>query len=165
MQIGDIDGKNKVYDEAGNPIIQSGERIIESFPALSKSWAAEYHRNLKEVFLTGTQGVHFEGEFTVTNKRIIYLAEPTHYHAGFNAIGIWGSSMGNFQYVMSRSNLAKERKAKMYFEFYLNELVKIEIGFISSFVYVRLPTGRSFRFTFDKESGKKLKEVLSQITL
>jgi hypothetical protein len=160
MKIGDIDGKSKVYDENGKPILQSGERIEKTFPGMSKSWAAEYHRNMREVFLTGTQGVHFEGEFTVTNKRIIFLAEPKHFHAGFNAIGIWGSSMGNFQYVMNRSNLAKERKAKMYFEFDCEELIRIEVGFISSYIYVRLPNGKSFRFVFDKESGRMLRDMI-----
>ncbi len=160
MKIGDIDGKAKVYDDKGKPILKSDERVIKTFSGMSKSWAAEYHRNMREVFLTGTQGVHFEGEFTVTNKRVIFLAEPNHYHAGFNAIGIWGSAMGNFQYVMSRSNLAKERNAKMYFEFDCDEIIKVEVRLISSYIYVRLPNGKSFRFVFDKESGRMLKDMI-----
>jgi hypothetical protein len=62
---------------------------------------------------------------------------------------------------MNRSNLAKERKAKMYLEIECSELIKIEVGFISSYIYVRLPSGRSFRFVFDKESGRRMKETVS----
>jgi hypothetical protein len=160
MNIGDIEGKEKVYDKMGNPILRPGEKVKENFQGMSKSWAAEYHRNWREVFLTGTQGVHFEGIFTVTDQRVLFIAEPKHFHAGFNAIGVWGSSMGNFQYVMNRSNLAKERNAKMYLEIECDELIKIEVGFISSYIYVRLPTGRSFRFVFDKETGKRMKEIV-----
>ena len=68
--------------------------------------------------------------------------------------------MGNFQYVMSRSNLAKERNAKMYFEFDCDEIIKVEVGLISSYIYVRLPNGKSFRFVFDKESGRMLKDMI-----
>ena len=161
MNIGDIEGMDKVYNKQGQPILRSGERVKASFLGMSKSWAAEYHRNWREVFLTGTQGIHFDGEFTITDQRIIFIAEPKHFHAGFNAIGVWGSSMGNFQYVMNRSNLAKERKAKMYLEIECHELIRIEVSFISSYIYLRLPTGRSFRFVFDKESGRRMKEVVS----
>lgn len=163
MKIGDIDGKGTLYNEYGKVVINPGEYVVDIIPAKLKSWAAEYHRNLKEVFLTGTHGIHFEGEFTVTDKRIILLAEPRNFNPRFYALGIYGSAIGNFQYVMKRSNLAKERNGKLYLEIEFHDIENIEIGIFNSFIYLRLANGKKLRFVFDRESGSKLKETIGKI--
>jgi len=163
MKIGDIDGKGTIYNEYGKAIIRYGEYVVDIIPAILKSWIADYHRNPKEVFLTGTHGIHFEGEFTVTDKRIILLAEPRNFNPRLYTLGIYGSAIGNFQYVMKRSNLAKERNGKLYLEIEFHDIENIVVGIFNSFVYLRLANGKKFRFVFDKESGNRLKETKSKM--
>ncbi len=163
MIVGDIAGKGTIYDDSGKAIVHDDESVLDSFKAKSKSWVAEYQEKIIEVNLPVAQKILFDGEFTVTNKRILFLAEPRHFGKNFNNFGTWGNSAEGFQHVINRSNITKEKNGKLYLQIGWEELKKIRLGPRNSFVYLKLNDSRLVRFVFDKESGRRLKHIVSKM--
>jgi hypothetical protein len=160
LKIGDIDGKGIIYDDSGKLIYNKNEKKINEFNTKCKSWAAPYKRGIRKTHLSGIRGIHIEGRVIVTDQRVVFLGEPKHYHVGFDAIGIWGSSFGNYQYAMKKSNIAHEKGGKMYIEFPINKIKKITVGPYDSAIYSEIENKKIFKMLFDKEFGINLKKVL-----
>lgn len=163
MIVGDITGKGTIYDDSGKAIVHPDEALLDFFKAKSRSWAAEYQEKIREVNLSGAHKIHFDGEFTVTNKRILFLAEPRSFDEELSSMGILGGSADDFQHVMNRSNITKEEEGRLYLQIGWQEIDKIKIGPVNSHVYLKLNDEQSFKFVFDKESGRRLKYIVDKM--
>jgi hypothetical protein len=160
LKIGDIEGKGVIYDESGDLIYYVYEEKVAEFKTKCKSWAAPYKRGIGKLHLTGIRGIHIKGKIIVTNRRIVFLGDPFHYHAGFFTFGGWWSSLGNYQYAMARSNIAHRKKGKMYIEYPIETIKRIVVGIINSAIYAELDNGRVFKMLFEKEFGIKLLKLI-----
>ena len=160
MNLGDTDGKGKIYDEEGDLILKKGEKILGEFPTTCKTWAAPYKRGPKKAHLQGIQGIHIKGRVIVTDQRVVFLGEPFHYHQGFDAIGIMGSSYGNFQYAMQRSKMAYKRGGKMYVEYDIDKIKKVRVYPTGTAVYSLIGRWRKFKMKFDRNFGVHLRELI-----
>lgn len=163
MEIGDIAGKGTVYDEFGKAIVHPDEALLDFFKAKSRSWVAEYQEMLREVNLSKAEKLHFEGEFTVTNKRILFLAKPRDFADESISGGVLGNFPDDIVHVMKRSNIAKEEEARLYLQVGWEEIDKVKIGPVNSYVYLKLAGEKPLRFIFDKESGKRLRYIVGKM--
>jgi len=163
MIVGDIAGKGTIYDDSGKAIVEPDEDLLDFFKGKTRSWVAEYQEKIKEVNLTGAQKLYFNGEFIITNKRILFLAEPKHFTEESISIGFLGGSTEDFQHVMDRSNITKEKNGRFYLQIGWQEIEKIRIGPVNSYVYLKLDGNKSFKFVFDKETGRRLKQIVGKI--
>ena len=163
MIVGDIAGKGTIYDNSGKAIVEPDEDLLDFFKGRTRSWIAEYQEKIKEVNLTGAQKLYFNGEFTITNKRILFLAEPRHFTDESISMGFLGGSTEDFQHVVNRSNITKENNGRFYLQIGWEEIEKIRIGPVNSYIYLKLDGDRSFKFVFDKETGRRLKNIVGKM--
>ena len=121
MRYGDIKGKDKVYSEAGEPILGSGERVDRSLEGvLHRGWI-KYKLGWRTILFKGF------GTFYLTNKRIIYIEEPKFVHKihTFNIDHEVGD-FGGWDYHAHRMRRAAAMGAFIFFELPLNEIAKLK---------------------------------------
>jgi hypothetical protein len=163
MKIGDIEGKGKIYDDKGKPILKKNEQIIEIFIGTCLNWATR-----KKGKLHGIMNFEGEGEFTVTDKRVLFLRKPRDFPPGYWAVGRQSGGLvgdelvggGDWQYVLARSNRAKKMGGLEYLEIRLEELKRINIASENAQIYIE--NKDKFRLITDKDTGEKLAEILGK---
>ena len=157
MKFGDQEGLNKIYTSTGEIISSPDENLLAKFKGECKSWVIPTKKGLSVV-----NRIFFNGTFYVTNKRIIFIAEPQKYSAGMLVFPGASHVSTNYDYVMVRSNLAYESGGRMYFYFNLNELKNIKTGALSSIIKLKDSKNQSIRIAIDKKSGKYIKDYLAK---
>ncbi|MEE9150556.1 MAG: hypothetical protein V3U20_01825, partial [Thermoplasmata archaeon] len=70
MKIGDVGGKGEIYNEEGEPILMKDESIRERFRGSCINWATR-----KRGKIHGIMNFEGEGEFILTDKRLLFLRE------------------------------------------------------------------------------------------
>ena len=163
MKIGDVDGKGKIYDDGGKPILFKNEQMIDNFTGMCLNWATR-----KKDKLLGIMNFEGEGDFTVTDKRLLFLRKPREFPPGYWAVGRQSGGLvgdelpggGDWQYLLARSNRAKKMGGLEYLEIELDEIKRLNISSDNAQVYIE--NKDKFRLIIDKNTGEKLAEILGE---
>ena len=161
MNIGDMDGKGTIYDDNGNPILKEGEEERDSFRGMCINWATR-----KKGKLHGIMNFEGEGDFIVTNKRLIFLREPREFPPGYWAVGRQKGGLvgdefvggGDWQYALARSNRTRKMGGLEFIEVPLEEISRINIGAESTNLHIR--NGDRFKLVVDSTTGERLASLL-----
>jgi hypothetical protein len=128
MNIGDIDGKGKIYDGNGNLILKQGERL------LSKKIDTECMiRKRGRLGRIGEKRVFLRGKGTLyrTNKRFVFLRMPMKLKQVASPV-FGGPNIPNLVGIPVREeDKSQDENFMAYFEIYLDEISCEKIGFIS----------------------------------
>jgi hypothetical protein len=160
MKIGDLDGQDKIYSKSGEPILHNEETIKERFIGMCINWATR-----KKGKLHGIMNFEGEGEFIITDKRLLFLRKPREYPAGYWAVGrqkggLVGDELvggGDWQYALARSNRTKEMGGLEFLEIGLEEIKRINITSESAFIFIE--NADKFKLIVDKNTGEKLADI------
>ncbi len=163
MKIGDVEGEGKIYNDKGEPILMKNEHLIETFTGMCLNWATR-----KKGKLHGIMNFEGEGEFTVTDKRLLFLRKPREFPPGYWAVGRQAGGLvgdelvggGDWQYVLARSNRAKKMGGLEYLEIGLDEIKRINIARDNAQIYIE--NKDKFRLITDKNTGEKLAGILGK---
>jgi len=157
MKIGDVEGKGKIYNEEGEPILLGDENIRGRFRGTCINWATR-----KRGKIHGIMNFEGEGEFIVTDKRLVFLRRPREFPPGYWAVGRQSGGLvgdelvggGDWQYALARSNRAKEMGGLEFLEIGLGEIERINIGKENAQIYIQ--NDDKFQLIVDKNTGEKL---------
>lgn len=163
MKIGDVEGKGKIYNEEGEPILERDERIRERFRGSCLNWATR-----KGGKIHGIKNFEGEGEFIVTDKRLLFLRQPREFPPGYWAVGRQSGGLvgdelvggGDWQYALARSNRAKEMGGLEFLVIELNEIKRLNIGKDSVQIYIQ--NDDKFQLIIDKNTGESLADILGK---
>ena len=161
MKIGDLEGKGKIYSDDGTLILHKGETIKKRFKGTCLNWATR-----KRSKIHGIKNFEGEGEFIVTDKRVLFLRQPREFPPGYWAVGRQSGGLvgdelvggGDWQYALARSNRAKEQGGMEYLETTLDEIVRINVGKNNSRIYIK--NSDEFTLIVDKKTGEELANIL-----
>jgi hypothetical protein len=162
MRIGDLEGKGDVYDDEGQPILAEEEIIKERFSGECINWATR-----KGGKILGILNFEGEGEFIVTNTRLLFLRKPREFPPGYWAVGrqkggVVGDELvggGDWQYVQARSNRALKRGGLEFLEVPIDEIKRINISKDNAQIFIQ--NEDKFKLIVDKDTGEKLAEILT----
>jgi hypothetical protein len=162
MNIGDVDGMDKIYDKDGKPILKEGETIQKRFSGWCGNWATRKKGKIHRI-------MNFEGdgEFIVTDLRMLFLRKPREFPPGYWAVGRQSGGLvgdelpggGDWQYVLARSNRAKEMGALEFLEVEISEIKRINIGKNDASIFIE--NKDKFELIIDKDSGEKFADIFS----
>lgn len=163
MKIGDIEGKGKIYTDDGEPVLQENETIRERFTGLCINWATR-----KKGKIHGIMNFEGEGEFIVTDKRLLFLRKPRNFPPGYWAVGRQAGGLvgdelvggGDWQYLLARSNMTKEMGGLEFLEIQLNEIKRINISQDNAQIFVE--NHDKFRLIIDSNTGEILAGLLGK---
>jgi hypothetical protein len=161
MKIGDIEGKGSIYNEKGEPILQEEEVVRDRFRGSCMNWATR-----KKGKIHGIKNFEGEGEFFVTNLRLLFLRKPRQFPPGYWAVGRQSGGLvgdelvggGDWQYALARSNRAKEMGGLEFLEIEIKEITRINIGKDDTHIYIK--NGDKFQLIVDSITGEKLADIL-----
>ncbi len=163
MNIGDVEGIEKIYDKKGNPILKEGENVKESFSGWCGNWATRKKGKVHRI-------MNFEGEgqFIITNQRVLFLRKPREFPPGYWAVGRQSGGLvgdelpggGDWQYVLARSNRAKKMGAFEFIEIEHSEIRRINIGNSDASIFIE--NKDKFELIIDKDSGERFAEFFSK---
>lgn len=159
MNIGDLDGLEKIYDKDGEPILQSQEVIKTRFIGTCFNWATR-----KKGKIHGIKNFEGPGEFIITNKRLLFLRSPREFPPGYWATGRQSGGLvgdeivggGDWQYALARSNRTKEQGGLEFIDIDFEEIKRINIGSSQAHIYIK--NGDKFKLIVDRATGEKLAE-------
>jgi hypothetical protein len=121
MQYGDIEGKNKIYDDSGEPIITRGERKIKCLEGMLYRGWVRYKLGWRTIMFKGY------GTFYFTNDRIIYIEVPEYIQKIHTfSIDHELGDFGGWDYHAHRLRRAVRLGAYLFFELPLNEITKFK---------------------------------------
>lgn len=163
MNIGDVEGKGKIYNDEGEPILLKDENIKERFRGLCINWATR-----KRGKIHGIMNFEGEGEFIITDKRLIFLRRPREFPPGYWAVGRQSGGLvgdelvggGDWQYALARSNRAKELGGLEFLEIELDEIERINIGKENAQIHIK--NKDKFQLIVDKNTGERLSHIFSE---
>jgi hypothetical protein len=157
MKIGDLDGQDIIYDKNGEPILRDGESIKDRFFGICINWATR-----KKGKLHGIMNFEGQGEFFITENRLLFLRQPREYPAGYWATGrqkggLVGDELvggGDWQYALARSNRTKEKGGLEFLEVELDEIKRINITKNNAQIFIE--NNEKFKLIVDSNTGEKL---------
>lgn len=163
MKIGDVEGMGAIYNEEGEPILLKNESIQGRFIGSCLNWATR-----KRGKIHGIMNFEGEGEFIVTDKRLLFLRSPRDFPPGYWAVGRQSGGLvgdelpggGDWQYALARSNRAKEMGGFEFLEIDLDEIKRINIGKENARIYIQ--NDDKFKLIVDKNTGEKLAEFFGE---
>jgi hypothetical protein len=163
MKIGDLDGKGTIYNENGEPILLHGENIRERFRGTCLNWATR-----KKGKIHGIMNFEGEGEFILTDYRILFLRSPREFPPGYWAAGRQSGGLvgdeivggGDWQYALARSNRARKLGGLEFLEMNLDEIKRINIGKDDARIYIENDV--KFQLIIDRITGEKLANILGK---
>ncbi|UCG68797.1 MAG: hypothetical protein JSV09_13520 [Thermoplasmata archaeon] len=163
MKIGDLEGRGNIYDEKGEPILYMNENIKERFRGTCMNWATR-----KKGKIHGIMNFEGEGEFILTDLRLLFLRRPRDFPPGYWATGRQAGGLvgdefvggGDWQYALARSNKTKELGGLEFLEMQLNEIRRINIG--KNDVRIHIENDDKFQLIIDKETGERLANILGK---
>jgi hypothetical protein len=161
MKFGDLEGKGTIYNEDGQAILQDGENIQKRFKGTCINWLTR-----KRGKLLGINNFEGEGEFIVTDKRLLFLRSPREFPAGYWAVGRQSGGLvgdelvggGDWQYALARSNRARELGGLEFLEIPLDEIKRINIGKTDAQIYIK--NKDKFKLIVDSITGEELASIL-----
>lgn len=160
MNIGDVEGKGKIYNDEGEPILMKDETIKEKFRGFCINWATR-----KRGKIHGIKNFEGEGEFIITDKRLMFLRRPREFPPGYWAVGRQSGGLvgdefvggGDWQYALARSNRAKEMDGMEFLEIELDEIERINIGKENAQIHIQ--NKDKFQLIVDKNTGERLSNI------
>jgi hypothetical protein len=163
MNIGDVEGKGKIYNDKGEPILLKDETIKERFRGFCINWATR-----KRGKIHGIMNFEGEGEFIVTDRRLMFLRKPREFPPGYWAVGRQSGGLvgdelvggGDWQYALARSNRAKEMGGLEFLEIELDEIERINIG--KENAQINIQNEDKFQLIVDKNTGERLSHIFSE---
>ncbi len=163
MRIGDVEGKGEIYDQEGVPILLKYEKVKKRFRGMLLNWATR-----KKGKIHGILNFEGEGEFILTDQRLLFLREPREFPPGYWATGRQSGGLvgdelrggGDWQYALARSNRAKDLGGLEFVEVWLDEIKRINITSDKAQIYIE--NDDKFRLIVDNETGEKLAGLLEQ---
>lgn len=163
MNIGDVEGKGKIYNDEGEPILLRGETVKERFRGFCINWATR-----KRGKIHGIMNFEGEGEFIITDKRLMFLRRPREFPPGYWAVGRQSGGLvgdelvggGDWQYALARSNRAKEMGGLEFLEIELDEIERINIGKENAQIHIQ--NEDKFQLIVDKNTGERLSHIFSE---
>jgi hypothetical protein len=163
MKIGDVEGKGNIYNEDGEPILLRDENIRGRFRGTCINWATR-----KRGKIHGIMNFEGEGEFILTDKRLVFLRKPREFPPGYWAVGRQSGGLvgdelvggGDWQYALARSNRAKEMGGLEFLEIGLGEIERINIGKENAQIYIQ--NDDKFQLIVDKNTGEKLSHFFGE---
>ncbi len=155
MKFGDLQGKNKVYDSDGEPILNKGEKLDRSMTAYCGRGWRRYKLGWRTIIFEG------EGTFYFTNERLIFIRSlefKSQVHT-FNVKKEMGD-FGGSAYRAHRANRAVQQGGYDFLEIPLNEVqkVKLEDNKGRAVVFVKDEKDK-FKLYFDIGVGEKIQEI------
>lgn len=163
MKIGDVEGKGKIYNEDGEPILDRDEETKARFPGICLNWATRKGGKIHSIM-----NFEGEGEFILTDKRLLFLREPRKFPPGYWAVGRQAGGLvgdelvggGDWQYVLARSNRAKEMGGLEFLEIALDDIKRINISRENAQIFIQ--NKDKFRLIVDTNTGEKLADLLGE---
>ncbi|MEE9151574.1 MAG: hypothetical protein V3U20_07060, partial [Thermoplasmata archaeon] len=135
----------------------------ERFRGSCINWATR-----KRGKIHGIMNFEGEGEFILTDKRLLFLREPREFPPGYWAVGRQSGGLvgdefpggGDWQYALARSNRAKEMGGLEFVAIELDEVKRINIGRDNARIYIQ--NEDRFQLIVDRETGEKLAEFFGK---
>ena len=157
MKIGDIEGQGEIYDESGEPILKEDEKIKMRFFGWCNNWATR-----KKGKIHGIMNFEGQGEFILTDERLLFLRKPREFPPGYWAVGRQSGGLvgdeliggGDWQYALARSNRAKELGGLEFLEIDIAEIKRINISKNKADIFIE--NDDKFQLITDKNTGEKL---------
>ena len=121
MKFGDIEGKGKVYSDAGEPILARNEKMLKTEAGMLRRGWVRYKLGWRTILFKGYGGFNF------TNKRVVYIEAPEfieNIHT-FNLDHELGD-FGGWDYHAHRLRRANVLGAFMFFEVPFSEITEIK---------------------------------------
>jgi hypothetical protein len=159
MEYGDRDGLNKVYTPEGQVLLNEDEEILvqeDSIPQLMSTW-----RTFGGDYLLNPS----EGEFILTNQRLIYLANLesniTRIHQSSTTVTAPSHYAMKMKSVHSLKNIDEKEGIRDFFEIPVKEIIACTInsGLVSGghqiYAYI-LSKGEQYHLTFIAIEGSDL---------
>jgi hypothetical protein len=152
MHFGDLQGKNKVYDADGEPILKKDETLDKYMKAYCGRGWRRYKLGWRTIIFEG------EGSFYFTNERLIFIRSldfQPQVHT-FNVKKEMGD-FGGSAYRAHRANRAFQQGGYDFLEIPLNEIQKVEIEEKKNRAVVFVKDNKDrFKLYFDIDVGKVL---------
>jgi hypothetical protein len=153
MKFGDLQGKNKVYDSEGEPILNKSEKIDRSMVAYCGRGWRRYKLGWRTIIFEG------EGTFYFTNERLIFI-RSLEFKPQVHTFNV-GKEMGDFggsAYRAHRANRAVKQGGYDFLEIPLNEIQKVEFEEKKGRAVVFVKDKKDkFKLYFEIDIGKQLK--------
>lgn len=157
MRYGDIKGKEKVYSNAGEPILKPNEHIDRSVEGvLHRGWV-KYKLGWRTILFKGL------GIFYLTNQRVIYIEEPrfvSRIHT-FNIDHEVGD-FGGWDYHAHRMRRAAAMGAFLFLELPLNEITKFKDKGDHSTVFARDEKNK-YKIVVDQNVASEIKRFWDMV--
>jgi len=161
MKIGDVDGKDEVYDEGGCILLREGEDVIDEFTGELKSWIGIYPSGPNK-FKYVEMEINVLGVFTTTSKRLVFVGVPASFKKGFYAGGGMDSSHPNYQYVMGLEKRVNEIGAHLYFSIPIPKIKAITAEALIPEIIAE-HQGTEVGFNLEKKTAERLKTVFTHL--
>jgi hypothetical protein len=155
MKHGDIDGKGKIYDDAGQMLFHDGECESKVINGDVVGIYKRHKAGWKVIFMDGP------GCFVFTNVRTVFLRDPKAYAGGQDKIAKRLHSLSDGQYWPDKADHAKEAGAKEFFEVHHDEIKNIKHGKKDSSIFVEVE-GLKHKIVVNKEIGEALETLLKE---
>jgi hypothetical protein len=153
MNLGDIEGKGKVYDGSGQIIFHDEECITKSVDGNVIGIYKRHKAGWKVIFMDGP------GCAGITNLRTVFLREPKSYAGGQDNVAKRLYSLSDGQYWPDKEDHAKREGAKDFFEVYHDEVKKIKHGKKESTIFTESDLGKH-KIILDTKIAKELEKIL-----
>jgi len=152
MRFGDIQGKGKVYSEAGDILLARGEKKVKSVLGTLKRGWVRYKLGWRTILFKGY------GNFNFTNRRIVYLENPEYIENihTFNLDHELGD-FGGWDYHAHSMRRAARQGAFMFFELPYNEISKFKHAKDFSTIYTEDKVHK-YKLIIEQEISHEIEE-------
>jgi len=161
VKIGDVDGKDKYYDEGGCVLIEPGEEVIDEFNGELLSWMGVYPMG-PEQFKYVELDMHIMGVFTTTSRRLIFVGMPVSAKGGFYGGGGLDSMHPNYQYVKGLELRVNENDARLFFSIPIPKVKAITPEAVNPEIIAE-HHGTEVGFNVTKEVAGRLFEIFTRL--
>lgn len=162
MKIGDLDGRDKIYDETGCIILDDGEDVIDQFMGECKTWVAVFPSG-PEKFKYVELDMEITGTFYTTSRRLVFIGLPRSRRPGFYAGGSLMSSQPNFQYIAGIEKTVQENDARVYFSIPISKVKQIRLSATHPEIIGIHKNGKELAFEVVTSTAERLHTIFENI--
>ncbi|MDY6964670.1 MAG: hypothetical protein SVM80_01695 [Halobacteriota archaeon] len=155
MKFGDVEGKEEMYDDSGNMLLQEGECISEVVNETCDGIFEKHSLGWRIVFMDGP------GCYFITDTRTVFLREPLSYQGGEDELAKRLYSFTDGQYWPDRADKAKSAGAKEFFEIMHDEIEKFKHGKQDSSIFVDSEDGK-YKVVVGRNVGDALEKIIKR---
>lgn len=154
MQYGDIEGKGKIYTDAGTPMLARGERIMTSLPGMLHRGWIRHKLGWRTIMFKGY------GSFYLTNDRIIYLEEPEYIQKihTFNLDHEIGD-FGGWDYHAHRLRRAAKLNAHLFFNLPFDEITGLKHK-NNQTIILTTDSNNKYKIVIDQKIGQEIEKQM-----